>query len=441
MTEWGKVSPVHGDRPNEKTAHKMLATSAIAIALFSAGAAYTSSTESVSTEAGSFWDETVESVERSPWIFEGTNVFGELARVPPSDSVRALEKTSYPTELESFSFLASNNEEQNINDWLHQTHTDSFLVYHDGKLVVEKYFNGMRADTPHRIHSITKTVLGMTAGLAVEAGKLDPKKLVTEYLPELEGPAFKNTTVRHLLDMTAAVDWKDASSGYLDDAGGLFCAFGQDHSEKIDNCDTASGVKAYMISLSDREAMFGDGAIYSYRSVLSALLGMVVEAATGESYLDVLAELWQNIGAQDPAYSELGPKRIVQTSGGQFTSSRDLLRFGIMMLDNGKVGDTQVIPSDWIADTVQANDDVIAAYEKSAYAEVFEGFHYRNQVWVKDRDMGAFYGIGVYGQLLYVNQEANVVMVKLSSQPEVQNTPMYLDSMVAMEKIANTLNQ
>ncbi|WP_170752006.1 hypothetical protein [Ruegeria lacuscaerulensis] len=111
------------------------------------------------------------------------------------------------------------------------------------------------------------------------------------------------------------------------------------------------------------------------------------------------------------------------------------------MLDNGKVNDTQVIPPDWIADTIQANDDVIAAYEKSAYAEVFEGFHYRNQVWVKDREKGAFYGIGVYGQLLYVNQKANVVMVKLSSQPDVQNTPMYLDSMVAMKGIAETLSK
>ncbi len=422
-------------------ANKPLVTSAIAIALLASGAVFTASTQPASAEAGYFWDETVESVDRSPWIFEGINVFGELARVPPSDWVRTLEKAAYPTELETFVFTASNNEEQNINDWLHQTHTDSFLIYHDGKLVAEKYFNGMRADTPHRIHSITKTVLGMAAGLAVEAGELDPKKLITEYLPELDGPAFKNTTVRHLLDMTAAVDWKDASSGYLDDAGDLFCAFGQDLSEKVEICDTESGVKEYMISLSDRETLVEDGEVYSYRSVLSALLGMVIESATGESYLDVLAELWQDIGAQDPAYSELGPKRIVQTSGGLFTSSRDLLRFGIMMLDNGKVNDTQVIPPDWIADTIQANDDVIAAYEKSAYAEVFEGFHYRNQVWVKDREKGAFYGIGVYGQLLYVNQKANVVMVKLSSQPDVQNTPMYLDSMVVMKGIAETLSK
>ena len=422
-------------------ATNLFATSVIAITLLASGVMFTASTQLASAEAGYFWDEPVDAVDRSPWIFEGTNVFGELARVPSSDWVRALEKAPDPTELENFDFTASNNEEQNISDWLHQTHTDSFLIFHDGKLVVEKYFNGMRADTPHRIHSVTKTVLGMAAGLAVEAGKLDPKKVITEYLPELEGPAFKNTTVRHLLDMTAAVDWKDASSGYLEDAGGLFCAFGQDLSEKMDSCDTASGVKEYMISLSDRENLVKDGEVYNYRSVLSALLGMVIESATDESYLDVLAELWQNIGAQDPAYSELGPKRIVQTSGGLFTSSRDLLRFGIMMLDNGRVNETQVIPSDWIADTVQANDDVIAAYEKSAYAEVFEGFHYRNQVWVKDSEKGAFYGIGVYGQLLYVNQDANVVMVKLSSQPEVQNTPMYLDSMVAMEEIAATLSK
>ncbi|TCL09081.1 hypothetical protein BXY66_1124 [Shimia isoporae] len=420
---------------------KLVITSATAILLLGAGAAHTSSEKPASTEDVSFWDETVESLTRSPWIYEGTNVFGELARVQPSERVRALERTPYPTELENFTFLASNDEEQNIADWLHQTHTDSFLIFHDGKLVAEKYFNGMRADTPHRIHSITKTVLGMAAGQAVEAGKLDPEKLMTEYLPALDGPAFKNTTVRHLLDMTAAIDWTDGSSGYIADAGALFCAFGQDHSDQIENCDTEAGVKQYMISLADRESVIVDGEAFDYRSVLSALLGMVVEAASGESYLNVLAELWENIGAQDPAYSELGPKGIVQTSGGLFTSSRDLLRFGIMMLENGEVGDTQAIPSDWIADTILANDEVIAAYERSAYAEVFEGFHYRNQVWVKNRENGVFYGIGVYGQLLYVNQTANVVMVKLSSQPDVQNTSMYLDSMAAMDGIAETLSK
>ncbi|GAA6160677.1 hypothetical protein NBRC116589_28510 [Ruegeria sp. HU-ET01832] len=102
----------------KRSANKLLATSAIAIALLASGAALTASTQSASAEAGYFWDETVESLDRSPWIFEGTSVFGELARVPPSDWVRTLEKAAYPTELETFVFTASNNEEQNINDWL-----------------------------------------------------------------------------------------------------------------------------------------------------------------------------------------------------------------------------------------------------------------------------------------------------------------------------------
>ena len=115
----------------------LLVTSAITIALLVSGAAPTSATEPASAEAVSFWDETVEAVDRSPWIFEGTNVFGELARVPSSDWVRTLEKAPYPTELENFVFLDSKNEEQSISDWLHQTHTDSFLIYHEGKRVVE----------------------------------------------------------------------------------------------------------------------------------------------------------------------------------------------------------------------------------------------------------------------------------------------------------------
>ncbi|PTU02007.1 hypothetical protein DBR45_14545, partial [Pseudomonas sp. HMWF031] len=93
-------------------------------------------------------------------------------------------------------------------DMVKITNTDALLVMKEGNLILEHYTNGMDVDSLHLINSVTKTFTGMLAGILVSEGKLSPDALITELVPELAGTdAWKGTTLRHCLDMTANVDY------------------------------------------------------------------------------------------------------------------------------------------------------------------------------------------------------------------------------------------
>ena len=89
----------------------------------------------------------------------------------------------------------------------------------------------MQDSTLHLLNSVSKSFVGMLAGIAVEDGLLDTDKYVCAYLPELADTAFRETTVQHALDMTAAVAYSEDYDKTTDDfgtkppwsVGGLIC--------------------------------------------------------------------------------------------------------------------------------------------------------------------------------------------------------------------------
>src|SRR3954468_24757787 len=73
--------------------------------------------------------------------------------------------------------------------FLRDTDTDGIVVVHKGKVVSERYANGMTRGTPHIWMSVSKSVLGVLAGILAEEGILDPERLVSEFVPEISGTA------------------------------------------------------------------------------------------------------------------------------------------------------------------------------------------------------------------------------------------------------------
>ena len=90
-----------------------------------------------------------------------------------------------------------------------ETWTDAVVVLHDGQIVFEQYFNGMTAETPHLLMSVTKSVVGCIAGILVEQGLLDPDKQASTYVPEIVGSGYDGATVRHLLNMRTGVAFRE----------------------------------------------------------------------------------------------------------------------------------------------------------------------------------------------------------------------------------------
>ena len=68
-----------------------------------------------------------------------------------------------------------------------ETWTDAVVVLHDGQIVLEEYLNGMTAEDPHLLMSVTKSVVGCIAGILVDQGLLDPDVQASSYVPEIVG--------------------------------------------------------------------------------------------------------------------------------------------------------------------------------------------------------------------------------------------------------------
>ena len=111
----------------------------------------------------------------------------EIANNPAS--VRPLPETS--AALPGFDRMAGN--------------CDALLALHRGRIVAERYAEGMSAGTPHILMSVSKSMLGLLAGILAESGRLDTEAPVTDYVPEVRDTAYRGATVRHLLDMRVGI--------------------------------------------------------------------------------------------------------------------------------------------------------------------------------------------------------------------------------------------
>ncbi len=81
----------------------------------------------------------------------------------------------------------------------------SLLIMRDDKLVFEKYYAPYKADTLHRLFSISKTMTGVAISLLVDEGRISMDDPITDYFPEYVTedvhPWIKATTIRNMLQM------------------------------------------------------------------------------------------------------------------------------------------------------------------------------------------------------------------------------------------------
>ena len=93
------------------------------------------------------------------------------------------------------------------------------------------------------------------------------------------------------------------------------------------------------------------------------------------------------------------------------------------------------MPPGWIEATRNGNH---AIFGDPYTASLPEGA-YRNQWWIEDPRSRAIMARGVFGQLIYVNWDHNMVVVKLSSWPDFLNTRFNIVTLSAIHKIAGAL--
>ncbi|MEO9902950.1 serine hydrolase [Nisaea sp.] len=293
-------------------------------------------------------------------------------------------------------------------DFLANTDTDGIVVLRRGQLVFESYANGMDAFTPHILMSVSKSLLGLISGILIEDGSLDPSALVTSYVPEVAGTAYKGATVRHLLDMRAGVAFDE---DYLATSGPIIEYRKAQNWNPLEPGERPSDLRSFFATMTDADGAH-EGSFH-YVSPNTDLLGWVIERASGKRYADLISEkLWRPMGAERSAYITVDRFGAPRCAGGFCATVRDLARVGQLLVEGGR----GVVPAGWIDDLIAGGD--AAAWAAGDFADLFGGapMRYRSKWYVEDGAAPLLFGYGVHGQNLYVDRENEIVVAKVSSQ-------------------------
>ncbi|RFB81489.1 serine hydrolase domain-containing protein [Methylovirgula sp. 4M-Z18] len=311
---------------------------------------------------------------------------------------------------------------------------DGMLVLHRGQIAAERYLNGMTPRTAHLSQSVAKSVVGTVAGILCGRGMVDPAALVTDYLPELQATAYRGATVQHILDMTSGVIFDETYTAP------------DSHMAKV---DAASGWKdrlnptwpatVWELILTLTEAECAHGASFRYRSIETDVLAFVLQRASGLSLAELVSrELWAPMGAEEDAYFTVDPAGYGLGDGGFNATLRDYARFALLHLRKGEINGRRIAPAAWF-DEVRfgARPDLFGG----VYHEVLPEGAYHNQFWIEDTERRAYLARGVFGQMIYIDPEADFAAVILSSWPEFVSTVRSRTAIAAVKAIRDALTR
>jgi CubicO group peptidase (beta-lactamase class C family) len=345
------------------------------------------------------------------WAFQHVRELIPSARIPGRTS-HGRRWPADPRDLDNVVFRYQ-GQERTVAEWLDGSWTDGFLVLHQGRVVTERYLNGLEPDTPHLLMSVSKSVTAAVAGVLAGRRLLDPAADVTAVVPELEGTSFAGATVQHLLDMRAGTRFNE---DYADLDADVRAYERMYLWRPVDGHPVAADAIEYFGTLGNDGP---HGGPFRYRSILTDVLAWVIERAAGERLHELISrELWQPMGAEFDAEITLDARGNPMADGGVSATLRDIARFGQLYLNRGRAGRRQVIPAWWIDDTVHGAPDGARAFaegnERSGYPD---GAHYRNCWWIRDPAVPFYHASGINGQNVFVHVPSRTVVAKLSTWP------------------------
>jgi hypothetical protein len=359
------------------------------------------------------------------WGFQHVRDLIPTARIARGDRARALSRAE--RDLDGLK-LQLGRRRVSLERFLDETYTDGLLVLHRGKVVTERYANGMAPSTPHLLMSVSKSVTSSVCGVLVGRGVLSPGDLLTAHIPELAGTSWEGCTVRHLLDMRAGTRFNED----YDDLAADVRVYEQIYQWRPKTRrHLPDDITAYFPTLRNKTK---HGGLFDYRSVLTDVLGWVMERAAGARLPDLMSrELWAPMGAEFDAEITVDARGNAMADGGMSCTLRDLARFGQLLADGGR----RVVPRAWIRDTLTPDADTVEAFASTADArELAAGSYYRNKFWVVDPAAPIYMGSGINGQTVFVHGPAKVVIAKFSTWPVAWNEEFSIVTRLGLTSLA-----
>ena len=272
--------------------------------------------------------------------------------------------------------------------------TKAVVVVHDGKVIAERYADGIGVDTPLLGFSMTKSVVNALIGIMTQQGLTSPS--MPAPIPEWRGATDprREIEIEHLMRMTTGLALDETNSGF-DPA-----------SQMVYLHDDMAGfaVNATMIA--------PQGTRWAYSSPTTQLLARIVRDAVGgpeQTLAFAWRELFNPLGMRNVTL-EFDAAGTLQGSAYMLASARDWARFGLLYLNDGIVGGKRILHEDWVDFSAAATLDT--DYGAGFWTNRSEHPNAKGRVRLGiPRD--AFFASGDLGQRIVIMPSQHLVVVRL----------------------------
>jgi CubicO group peptidase (beta-lactamase class C family) len=340
-----------------------------------------------------------------------------------SGPVFALRELSAPF---SASYIYA-NQQHTLDEYFVRNYVVGFVVLHDNQVLLERYFHGADRESRFLSNSVSKSFTSVLVGAAIAEGKIksvdDP---VVKYLPWLRDSGYRDTTIKNLLEMASGVKFDEQYTN--PDADISRYASALLHGEPSFH-DLALSIKAKV----------KPGTKFEYQTINTQVLGMTLEAATGQTLNHYAEEkLWSKIGPEGDAFLFRSTRQAQMCAGSALNVRlRDYARFGLMAMYGGTLGVLQVVPEAWIKASTQPQEKVLQPQPNGPNDH--QNFGYGYQWWLLYDDDGSFAALGIYGQTIYVNPNRHVVIVQTAAWPEPDPDARWDETIKVMQTLARRI--
>lgn len=271
--------------------------------------------------------------------------------------------------------------------------TVAYVIIQDNKLLFEEYWEDYSPESRSNSFSMAKSIVALAVGCAIDDGLIKSvDQPVSDFIEGFEGFNGKPLTLRHLLTMSAGVDFQEAYTSPFSPTTQLY--YGNDL-RKI-----AFGMKE----------IEEPGVNFVYQSGVTQLLAFILDKVTGENLSDYVSrKLWTPMHAEENALWSLDQKDGMEKAYCCFNSdTRDFARFGQLLLNDGTWNGERIISSGYLKEATAP--DTTLFFRDAGIPNQCYGF----QFWNLDyKGMRIPYMRGILGQYVFAIPEKNAVVVRL----------------------------
>ena len=312
-----------------------------------------------------------------------------------------VDRDYWPTD----GWLSLSFEEANINETrieqmfnyidINNYAIDSVLVAKSGYLIVEEYLrSNYGKDDFHSVFSVTKSVMSSLIGIAIDEGYINgTDQKILDYFSDVSvvNKADKeNITIEHLLTHTSGIQWNE---------------WGVPYSSPENTYGQLTDSENWVEFVLNQTLAHEPGTFHEYSSGDSHLLSAILYEATGQKTQDYAEEkLFEPLGITKNIWF-IDSQGVHFGGSGLELTSQSMAKFGYLYLNNGTWNGSQIIPKEWVI-----NSTIEYVYEEN-------WFNYGYQWWIYP-EYNSYLALGFAGQIIWINQELDLVIVFTSSLGE-----------------------